>query len=140
MSILSDFFIADESATPVYDCGSEFPAEDRCQFKYITPLEAAGILSVLRGGGDRIEMLGDFPLLTPQDAEEWTMSVPAEMTSALAVLDDLQIPDIAQQCADVTAEELGWSSEDFEGVIKELCVLARRAIDSGKSMYLWNSL
>ena len=140
MGILSDFFIAADSPTPKYDCGPQFPAEDRCQFKSITPLEAAGILSVLRGGGDPIEMLDEFPSLTPQDAEEWTQRVPADMTSALATLNDSQIPDIAQRCADLTAEELGWSSDDFQDVLKQLRTLARRAIDTGKSIYLWNSL
>jgi len=51
MGVLSDFFLADGWSVPEYDCGREFPAEDRCQLKTITILEAAGILSVLRGGG-----------------------------------------------------------------------------------------
>lgn len=140
MGVLSDFFIADESPTPEYDSGSQFPAEDRCQFKSITPLEAAGILAVLRGGGDRIEMLDEFPSLTPQDADEWIQRVPPDMTSALAALNDAQMPDVAQQCADLTAEELGWSSDDFQDVLQQLRALARRARDTGKSMYLWNSV
>ncbi len=140
MSILSDFFIADDSSTPKYDCGSHFPAEDRCQFKSITTLEAAGILSVIRGGEDCIELLDEFQLLTPQDAEEWIHRVPVDMTSALATLDDSQMPDIAQRCADLTAEELGWSPDDFQDVLYQLRTLARRALDTGKTMYLWNSL
>lgn len=140
MGILSDFFIADDSSTPKYDCGPQFPAEDRCQLKYITPLEAAGILSVLRGGGDRIAMLDEFPSLTPEDADEWTQRVPVDMTSSLAALDDSQMPDVAQRCADLTAEELGWSSGDFEEVLEQLRALARRALETGRSMYLWNSL
>lgn len=140
MGILSDFFIADGSSTPKYDWGAQFPAADRCQFKSITPLEAAGILSALRGGGDRMRMLDEFPSLTPQDAEEWTQRVPADMTSALAALNDSQLPDVAQRCADITAEELGWSSDDFQEVLEQLRTLARRAVDTGKLMYLWNSV
>lgn len=140
MGILSDFFIADANATPEYGCGPDFPSTDRCQFKYITPLEAAGILSVLRGGGDRIEMLDAFPLLTPEDSEQWTMSVPNDMVTSLAELSDAQIPDIARQCADVTAGELGWSPQDFTDVVKQLSELARLAVETRKSMYLWNSL
>jgi len=140
MGILSDFFIADRTAKPEYNGGSEFPAEDRCQFKSITPLEAANILSVLRGSGDPVELLDAFPLLTPEDAEQWTMGVPADMTSLLAGIDDSQITAVAKQCADVTAEELGWSSKDFEDVLTQLRALACRAVDTDKSMYLWNSL
>jgi hypothetical protein len=94
----------------------------------------------LRGGGDRIEMIDAFPLLTPEEAEEWTMSVPDDMTTALAALDGSQLPKVAQRCADETAEELGWSSDDFQDVLKQLRALARRALDTGKPMYLWNSL
>jgi hypothetical protein len=140
MGVLSDFFIADDSSVPQYDCGPNFPAEDRCQFKSITPLEAAGVLAVLRGGGDRIEMMSEFRCLTPEDAEEWTQSVPSDMTSSLGKLTDTEIPEVAQRCADVTAEELGWTTTDFEAVLKELCALARRASSSGRAMYLWNSL
>lgn len=140
MGILSDFFVADKATTPTYDGGPDFDTEDRCQFKSITPLEAAGILSVLRGGGDRIEMLDDFSLLTPPDAEEWTMSVPDDMVAALAALDDSQLPNLALQCADVTVEEIGWSSDDFQFVLSQLRDLSRRAVDSNRSMYLWNSL
>jgi hypothetical protein len=140
MGILSDFFIADRTEKTEYDGGPDFHAEERCQFKSITPLEAAGILSVLRGGGDRLDMLDAFPLLTPEEAEQWTIGIPAEMTTALAAIDDLQIPSLAQKCADVTGEELGWSSKDFEDVLNRLRALARRAVASDKSMYLWNSL
>jgi hypothetical protein len=140
MGILSDFFVAETTTTPDYDGGPDFPAEDRCQFKSLTPLEAAGMLSVLRGGGDRIELLGAFHLLTPEDAEEWTMSIPEEMTAALATLTDSEIPDTAEKCAKMTAEELGWSSDQFEDILQQLRYLARRTVEGNKSMYLWNSL
>lgn len=139
MGMLSDFFLADKATIPEYS-GMDVVPEDRCQFKGITPLEAAGILSVLRGGGDRMEMLDDFPLLTPQEAEEWTMSVPQDMVATLAELGDSQLLEVGRQCAQVTAEELGWSAEDFQAVISQLRGLARRATDTNRSMYLWIGL
>jgi len=140
MGVLSDFFIADATAAPSYNGRSDFPPEDVCRFKRITPLEAAGVLSVLRGGGDRIEMLDEFPALTPEDAEEWVTGIPPDMTQALAQLDAVRIEDAAVACARATSEELGWSPEDFNEVLAQLCVLARRAMKKGKAMYLWNSL
>lgn len=140
MSILSDFFISDDPGVPTYDGGSEFPAEDRRQFRRITPLEAAGILTVLRGGGDQITILKEFPILTDEDAEAWIMRVPVDMASILASLDESQLSTVAQRCAEVTAEELGWGSNEFEEVVRELSDLARRAIETGKTMYLWNCL
>ncbi len=79
MGVLSDFFIADEASTPTYDPGPTFPADDRCQLNSITPLEAAGILSVLRGDGEQVALLSEFPLLTAEDADEWIVNVPLDM-------------------------------------------------------------
>jgi hypothetical protein len=139
VGVLSDFFIADASSVPEYS-GLSFPADERCQFKGITPLEAAGILAVLLGGGDQIAMMSEFRCLTPEDAEEWTQSVPSDMTSSLASLTESDLPGVARKCADITAEELGWTPAEFESVLTDLSALALRAIKCGKSMYLWNSL
>jgi hypothetical protein len=140
MGILSDFFIAEKGTIPDYDGERDFPSEDRCQFRSITPLETAGILSVLRGGGDPVALLDAFPVLPRQDTEQWTMSVPEEMTEALAALDDSQIHDVAGRCSDITTEELGWSPAEFLEVVVQLRKLARRSVDQNKSIYLWNSL
>ncbi len=86
MSILSDFYIATEAEALQYDGGDGVPESDRCQYRRLTPLEIAGLLQVLRGQGDRIEMIGEFAPLTPEDAEEWTMSVPGNMVDSLSAL------------------------------------------------------
>ena len=39
-----------------------------------------------------------------------------------------------------TAEEIGWSPDDFRFVLSQLSDLARRADETGRTMYLWNSL
>ena len=140
MAVLSDFYIAEEGSFLNYDGGQDFPPDDRCQFKSITPLEAAGILSVLRGGGDRVEMICEFPFLTPEDAEEWKMSVPADMVDALARLDNSKLPEVAAACSQLTNEELGWSNDDFQKVLSHLSALARRTVETNRSMYLWVSL
>jgi len=58
-------------------------------------------------------MVSEFKLVTPEDAEDWTMSVPRDMVTALAKLRPSEFPALATRFADVTAEELGWSSDDF---------------------------
>jgi hypothetical protein len=140
MGISSDFFIADDSSPPEYDPGPGFSAEDRCELKAITPLEAAGMLAVLRGEGDGVDMLDEFPFLTPVDAEEWIIGVPLDMPVLLRELNAFELVDVARGCAEVTQDELGWSPGDFEDVLRDLCELSRRAETTGKRMYLWNSL
>jgi len=140
MAVLSDFFIAENGIVPDYQGSSDFPAADRCQFKSITPLEAAGVLSVLRGGGDAVELMGEFKSLTPEDAEEWTMSIPDDMVASLASLTEPRLSEMAAQCSLKTAEEIGWPPDDFRSVLSQLGDLARRARDTGRTVYLWNSL
>ena len=98
------------------------------------------MLAVLRGGGDAIELIDEFVLLTPQEAEQWTMSVPRDMVEALAALDEQGVKATSEKLAEATVEELGWSAADFDPMLRELATLARRAIATHKSMYLWNCL
>lgn len=140
MSLLSDFFIATDHDAHSYDGDPAFPASDRVQLNRITPLEAAGLLEALRGGGDSIEMISEFPLLTPQDAEAWTMGTPEDFATRLAELPESAVPDIAGSFADITVEELGWSAEDASSMVADLRMLARRAKEVKKQIFLWNSL
>lgn len=140
MGMLSDFFIADEDAATNYDGGEAIPDSDKCQFKWISPLQAAQFLSVIRDQPYSVEMIGEFELITPQEAEDWTMRVPSDMVHALSELPPEEVPPLASKFATITSEELGWPPEDFVSVIQELSVLAKRAVESGNSMFLWNCI
>ena len=138
MGILSDFFLADPSPVPVYEGGEAFDDADKCQFKGLSPLQGGQFLAVLRGKKYAVNMVSEFKLVTPEDAEDWTMSVPPDFVHALAKLKPNEIPALAAEFAKATAEELGWSADDFVPIIKDLSQLARRAVQMGKTMYLWN--
>ena len=140
MGLLSDFFIADATPVPSYDGGQGFDNADKCQFKGLTPLQGGQFLAVLRGKKYKVDMVSEFKLVTPEDAEDWTMSVPQDFVTALAKLKPSEIPGLAAKFAKATAEELGWSADDFVPVISDLSGLARRALEAGKTMYLWNCL
>jgi len=140
MGLLSDFFIADATTVPHYEGGETFGAADKCQFKYLTPLQAAQFLAVLRGQEYVVGMIREFELVTPEDADEWTMVVPDDMVHALAKIEAGDVSRVALQFSGATQEELGWSSDDFAPIVRALSTLARRAIAANKRMYLWNSL
>ncbi|MEZ5324634.1 MAG: hypothetical protein R3F19_06195 [Verrucomicrobiales bacterium] len=140
MSILSDFFIAECSGVPSYSGDAGFPAEDRCQLKRITPLEAAGMVAAIRGTEDPISCISEIERLTPSDAEEWIMSMPQDFIDTLASTEETAVPALAERFASVTADELGWSASEFTDVVADLASLARRAKAQGKSIYLWNCL
>ncbi|MCL4219664.1 MAG: hypothetical protein KJ052_22005 [Candidatus Hydrogenedentes bacterium] len=140
MGLLSDFFIAHTTPVPDYQGGEAFADADKCQFKYLTPLQAAQFLAVLRGQEYAVEMINEFELVTPEDAEDWTMLVPQDMVDALARIDNTRVSAVASQFAEATREELEWSPEDFVPIVSALAALAQRAIATGKRMYLWNCL
>jgi hypothetical protein len=140
MGLLSDFFIADAIPVPNYDGGESIDEADKCQFKNLTPLQAAQFLAVLRDQSYVVELMNEFELVTPEDAEDWTMSVPDDMVASLAKLETANIGTIASRFADATSEELGWSPEDFVPIVSKLSELGRRAIATNKKMFLWNCL
>lgn len=140
MGIISDFFIADRSAAPNYRGGEAFHDLDKCQFKGVTPLQVGQFLAVLRETEYTVDIVSEFELLTPEDAEDWTMSVPPDFANALANLEASEIPTLAGKFASATAMELGWGADDYVSIISDLSRLARRALETGTAMYLWNSL
>lgn len=140
MGLLSDFFIADATPVPNYDGGESVDVADKCQFKNLTPLQAAQFLAVLRDQDYVVELMNEFELVTPEDAEDWTISVPDDMVASLARIETADISALASRFADATSEELGWSPEDFVPIVSELSALGRRAIETNKKMYLWNCL
>ena len=138
MGLLSDFFIASESPVPNYNGGERWGDLDKCQLKHLSPLQAGQFLAILRGQDYVVDLIFEFELVTPEDADDWTMVVPKDMVEKLAAVQVNQIVGLAEQFARVTNEELGWSPDDFIPVVTELTALARRAIENNKSMFLWN--
>jgi hypothetical protein len=69
MGILCDFFIADGATVPNYDLGQEFDNADKCECKGLTSLECTQILAVLRRQAYSIDLINEFKLVTPEDAE-----------------------------------------------------------------------
>lgn len=138
MGLLSDFFIANASPVPNYEGGETFDDADKCQFKSISPLQAGQFLAVLRRVDYTVDLLSEFKLVTPEEAEDWTMSVPQDFVDALAKLKSGEIPALAARFAEATQEELSWEAEDFVPLIRDLSQLARRAVEERKAMFLWN--
>lgn len=140
MSQPTDFFISNEQSVPHYDGIKDYPETDVVRTHGITPLEAAGLLEALRGEGDRIEMLDEFPLLTPEEAEMWTVAVPDDFVTKLAALDENRTTAVAEKFCSITIEELNCSTEDILPLVRELTNLSRRAQHEKMNMYLWMSL
>ncbi len=140
MGILSDFFILSKGVTPEYNANKDWGSH-RCAYKSITPLEAAAMLKVIRESpDDRVKIMDEFTLLTPEDAEEWIMTVPDDMMKLLMSANESKIKDWAAECAEITKEELNWNASDFLEIFTCLSKLSKTAFAENMTMYLWNSL
>jgi hypothetical protein len=141
MGLLSDFFIAKPEDASTYNGKSSFASTDCCQYKQVSPLQAAQILAVLRGIPYEASLLREFPFVH-QECEDgpWTTKVPDDMTAALAHLEESEIRSQALAWSVATKEELRWRASDFEPIVRDLIKLAREAQGGGKSLFLWNCL
>ena len=140
MGLLSDFFISTTEEFATYGESDSFNVEDRCQYKYITPLEASSLLITVEGGSrDPVEGIDEFKLLTPEEGDEWTMSCPPKFLSLMASLNDGLIASAAERCVS-SISTIAYTVDDYVQLLSDLRRLATRAEATGKSMYLWNSL
>lgn len=141
MGLLSAFFIAKAEDAASYGSEHPYPAGDCCQYKHLSPLQAAQILAVLRRIPYDVSLLDEFPLVH-QESEDgpWTAKVPDDMTAALAELKESAISAQALAWSEATKEELAWNASDFDPIVRDLVRLARTARASGKSLFLWNCL
>jgi len=141
MSTLIDFFISDPIHVLGYLDHGNYPATDCYQTSGIGPLEVAGIYAAILGTGTGpLELMDEFKLASPEDAEEWIQSIPDEFVRILASSIDAEIPHFANAAAEITAEELAWEASDFEPLLNTLATLSKRAQANDLKMYYWMTL
>jgi hypothetical protein len=141
MGLLSDFFIAEPVDATTYGGEDPYPAADCCQYKDLSPLQAAQILAVLRGVPYDVSLLNEFPLVHEEtDEGPWTVKIPDDMVAALAQLKESDLGAQSLAWSEATKEELNWDAAEFEPIVRDLIRLARAARGSGKSLFLWNCL
>jgi hypothetical protein len=137
MSVLADIYISRDEAVRYDTSPAQFT--ERVQYIGITPLEVSMLLSILQGTEWDVALLDEFPCLLQIDGGERLMhKFPAEMVSELSKLS----PDRA---ATVTAgwaatEELNCNLEEIRPAVDDMVRLAVRALETGSSMFLWNSV
>jgi hypothetical protein len=141
MGLLSDFFVAKPADAATYGGEEPYPSSECCQYKHLSPLQAAQFLAVLRRTPYHVSLLSEFPLVH-QESEDgpWTVQLPEDMTAALAELKDGDVASQARAWSEATREELAWDAAAFEPIVHDLIRLARIARRSSRSLFLWNCL
>jgi len=136
MSILADIYISRDDEALKYDTTPE-QFTDRAQYKGMTPLEVSMLWSIMQGIEWDVALMDEFPcLLQLQGGERLIHKFPAEMVSALSKLSSDRAGTVTAAWA--ATEQLSCSPDDIRPAIDDMVRLAGRALDSGKSMFLWN--
>jgi len=136
MSVLADIYISPEDEAVNYDTAPDQFTE-RAQYKGMTPLEISMLWSIMQGVEWDVALMDEFPCLLQIDGgERLVHKFPAEMVAELAKLSPERAATVTAAWA--ATEELSCSPEDIRPTVDDLVRLAGRAIESGRSMFLWN--
>lgn len=136
MGILADIYISRDDEAVRYDTTPDRFTE-RTQYKGMTPLEVSMLWSIMRGGEWDVALMDEFPCLLQIDGGERLIhKFPSDMLAELSKLSPERVAAVTAAWA--ATEELSCSPEDIRPIVGDLVRLAGRAIESGRSMFLWN--
>jgi hypothetical protein len=111
--------------------------------KGLDPIMLAALWTVLQGGDlhDHMDSITRPALLAPGDPDDWLYQLPDGLVSALEPLPASTVVEVASQWSKVEEfKASNWRADDGREVLLVLTELARKAINSQRSMYLWVSL
>ena len=136
MSVLADIYISRDDEAVKYDTTPD-QFTDRAQYKGMTPLEVSMLWSIMQGTEWDVALMDEFPcLLQIGGGEHLIHKFPAEMVSELSKLSPDRAATVSAAWA--ATEELRCSPEDIRPTVDDMVRLAGRALESGRSMFLWN--
>jgi len=139
MGILADLYVATEDEAARYD-GSPDGFPHRLESKRITGLELSTLWALMRDVEWSAGMMDDFPLVMERDeGEVYVLRLPDAMTATLARIPPDQLSVAAAKWV-ATEEMAGSSAEDIRPFLEALVGLARKATETERSIYLWNSV
>jgi hypothetical protein len=137
MSLLSDFYLAenDDEARRYKD--SQKPFGDREQFTSLTDLKISTLWAGMQGVEWDIET---HQLLTvfEKPAGPWIWRFPAPLAKELAETTPEKVLQVAAQWS--ATDEMACSPSDVVPIIEALAGLAKKASDTKRNLYFWLSL
>lgn len=138
MGLIADIFLSNDAEAVAYDTTPERFAE-RAEYKGFTPLELSTLWAIMRGIEWDVDMLDEFPCLLEIDGGERLIhSLPPAMVSELAALTPDRVASAASDWA--ATDEMDCDPKDIRPIVDDLVRLSRQASESGRGVYLWNSL
>jgi hypothetical protein len=138
MSLRADIYVAHSGEALRYNAVPEQFA-DRAAHEGYTVLELSILWAIIRGTEWDEASLDEFECLLDKDGGERLIHrLPDELVSELSRLSPDRLAVAAPEWAGI--EELRWPPEQARRVVEDLIRLARKSVESGRGVYLWNSV
>jgi hypothetical protein len=136
MSVLADIYISPDDEAVKYDTAPD-QFTDRAQYKGMTPLELSMLWCIMRDIEWDAASMDEFACLLQIDGGERLIhKFPEAMVAGLSKLSPERTGAVTVAWA--ATEELNCSPEDIRPTVDDMVRLAGRAIETGRSMFLWN--
>jgi len=139
MGLLADIYLAssDEEASK-YDSSPD-AFVDRLQYKGFTELQLSTLWAIILGVNWQAKSLRQFiDVFHTDNGERLICRLPAAMLNDLTNSTPEQISSAARSWA--ATSEMRCGPADSRSIIEGLIVFARRAKETNRSVYLWNSV
>src|ERR1051326_628360 len=138
MSVLSDFYIAKPEDAVRYDTERNLPDSQRAEFKGLTYEEVANLWAILQRTEPTPEHANAFEsVLVIDRGERLIHRFPPEFVAALTSLDESSALVAARKWIQTSElSHMSCEASDVLPIIEALSRLARRAQESGKSLYI----
>jgi hypothetical protein len=137
MGLLADFYVSTDDDAVSYDDSPSLPDSDRAQHTGITHLELSTLWAILQEREWDVTTMDEFRCLLERDGGERLIHrFPAALVAQLATSDAGTLRLAAAAWAQT--EELSCDPSDIQPVVDDLMRLARRAQETGKSLFVWN--
>jgi hypothetical protein len=138
MSLLAHIYVAHDEEAVSYDTTPD-QFTDRAHYEGFTVGELSILWSIMRDVEWDVSVLVDFPRLPQVEGRRQIFRLPTAMATELAALSTDRVASVSSAWA-ATEELLGWPPETAGKLVGDMVYLARRATETGRSLYLWNCI
>jgi hypothetical protein len=141
MGVLTDIIIADETeAESIGKANVPCESWSGMDAKGIDQIKLGMLLSIVSHQPYITDLINEFTLLHEEsDDGPWIYIIPQRLVSALAVLNDETLEQVAKEWSEI--EEFNrWKKNDVAVILNEICALAKNALIQKKALLMWMSL
>jgi hypothetical protein len=138
MSLLADLYVSrdDEEAIRYNSEPAQFT--DREEYTSFTTLELSTLWAEMQGKKWDEDLFDEFLTVFAHEEEPHISRLPTAMVLELARMTPEQVLYLASKWA--ATDEMRCSPEDARPIIEGLIRLAKKAFETERSLYFWNSL